>query len=420
MNTIKIKSRITPSKYNIYSEVINGKIAVYNTVSQNMQVLDSDFLNNNEESSELLMEGFLVYNNLDEIRRSKKVKEQLQKMSAESLDVVILPTLGCNFKCSYCFNGINHNNSLSESAISKAINFISKSIHKYSDLTIGWHGGEPTLFYKDIIKTNYKIIEIASRFSIKPKIDILTNGSILNDKMLSELLESGLTSLQISVDWPAYKSERKFGNKNGDDTLVKILKNVNLIPNEIEVDLRINLLPDFSSYNNQLIDVLKLNLNRKINIYTHHIVDSTESDNKHTTSNILEFRKEQYSLKKLLRENDFYQAYYPEEIETGDCIANKTSGFVFTSQENIGKCYAEVDGNHRAEVNDKGEYNKLAKKYLEWTGDNINECQSCSYLPICDGGCPKQGVENPLNIEERCTPWKFTLEKELTSYLLNN
>ena len=96
---------------------------------------------------QLCKQGFLVDDALnEEAEFIKIVKTQWE--ADDRLNVHILPTLGCNFVCPYCYqDGICRNSNLSKEDVDEIILRLQEYLDKnqqISFLLVTLHGGEPT------------------------------------------------------------------------------------------------------------------------------------------------------------------------------------------------------------------------------------------------------------------------------------
>ena len=103
--------------------------------------------------------------------------------------VRIIPTDRCNLSCSYCWQ---HNNKSIE-ITEQEYKLIIEKAKKMKVGMINFLGGEPLIW-----KYIYSAIELCNKYNIMS--DITTNGTLLNEETLNKLGESGLDSLNISVD----------------------------------------------------------------------------------------------------------------------------------------------------------------------------------------------------------------------------
>lgn len=137
-------------------------------------------------------------------------------------DVVRIETAGaCNFECRHCPNGYKKNgrgiltvelfNTLLEQFRSQ--NFIPR-------VAVLYHGGEPLLNPKTPF-----FIKTLREYGVG-KIKIVTNASKLNETCINNLIEAGLTDMDVSFDGKSPEENnfiRKNGNFNKDAQNVKNL-----------------------------------------------------------------------------------------------------------------------------------------------------------------------------------------------------
>ena len=96
-----------------------------------------------------------------------------------------------------------------------------------------------------------------------------------------------------------------------------------------------------------------------------------------------------------------YESLYPENIDI-ECLARSPYSMVIGWQGEIYKCYEDV-GNQDlivGNINDPDiwtNYKHISKYAVGIDHFQNSECKKCSYLPICDGGCPLRRLENKYN-----------------------
>lgn len=105
----------------------------------------------------------------------------------------IEPASSCNFRCIHCPTGLDLNPSLgimSEDTFNK----IYEKISKYSfKVIVLYHGGEPFL-NRNFIKIVTKLKPLANT------IKTVTNGSLLNDSLIEQIIDSGIDIVEFSLD----------------------------------------------------------------------------------------------------------------------------------------------------------------------------------------------------------------------------
>jgi radical SAM protein with 4Fe4S-binding SPASM domain len=101
----------------------------------------------------------------------------------------------CNLKCMYCPTGTKHDNSrgkMSMEVFGRIVDEI-KSYNKV-DVVVLYHGGESFL-NKNIFRMIRKLKSIGIRL-----VKTNTNGMLFNEKMLAEVVDSGLDTITFSLD----------------------------------------------------------------------------------------------------------------------------------------------------------------------------------------------------------------------------
>lgn len=124
-------------------------------------------------------------------------------LSNKYLQLIILPTERCNFRCTYCYEDFAVGRMKKETIIGIKSLLEKRCANNLDYLKISWFGGEP-LTAKDIV---LEISEYAMTLSKKyPSLDyrgtMTTNGYLLNYNTASVLADVGMRTYQISLDGP--------------------------------------------------------------------------------------------------------------------------------------------------------------------------------------------------------------------------
>lgn len=148
--------------------------------------------------------------------------------SQHHFNLHLLPTMGCNFKCSYCFqHGVDHL-SFKPLEIDVILNPIEKylNVHGIKSLSIVLYGGEPTLnwhFTREFIDS---LTLILNNSSIQYDTHIITNGYALTDEKLSFLASHNCRKIQVTMDGCKATHDSRRRLANGDSTFDKIVENI--------------------------------------------------------------------------------------------------------------------------------------------------------------------------------------------------
>lgn len=106
-------------------------------------------------------------------------------------------TYRCNLKCTFCYAGCNQGNALSaapkELSTVALKTIIHKIFHQAKVPSISFTGGEPSL-RKDLPE----LISYAKSFGMR--VNLISNGTLIDDTKAAELKNAGLDSAQISIE----------------------------------------------------------------------------------------------------------------------------------------------------------------------------------------------------------------------------
>lgn len=100
----------------------------------------------------------------------------------------------CNFRCSHCYNESGENNTCQNELTDIEVEAFFDDLAKLKPFNVCFCGGEPLLRHKLIARVSKKV-----KNSI-PNLSIVTNGFLLTEEVLEELLDSGINRIQVSLD----------------------------------------------------------------------------------------------------------------------------------------------------------------------------------------------------------------------------
>jgi len=236
------------SRYNIYGNTKNARTAIYNTLVQNLVIVNNYELiqiQNGVPRTDFIETGLVVCSGTDEIQVVRNLRTAIKAKGRLGLSITLIPSFNCNFSCGYCYNGLHSGTRPIGIPVSvlKGYEYANKHLPFNSFFRVTWYGGEPLLFQTDIPKWTLRFLSLAQERNCDYKADLLTNGSLITKSTIDYLESSGVSSIQVSVDWPPIFSSRRFGKLNALETTLMILDKINLIPESIHLSLRINTTP---------------------------------------------------------------------------------------------------------------------------------------------------------------------------------
>lgn len=394
------------SHYNNYIE-FNGRKTIYNALyKSSITVEDVDTIkklidaNDEEAISTLKGIGMIVSEHPTEAEILRYLFNKSYFGGNRFLNIVLVPSLDCNFKCPYCFEKVDGNDNLFNTNLEHYFQTIKQfanfNFPAYDNVEISLFGGEPLLF-ADRIFDFFGYID--STVPNTPYISsIVTNGALLDEKTTEKLIRFHCRSIQITIDGNKKIHDENRIFKNGrvsyDLLIENISKIISLLPNECQFNLRINLNNvSASQVESTLLDI-DPNLRSKIKILFRPIynTDSFKQNNENKFSELKSFLDMAIKMGfDIVRNTYYYQA----------CESCSGENFFFIMPDlSIWKCINDINFTDArvGEIGDDGKIRFDADKLVKWYGYSncfhSAECKQCKMLPDCFGGCVLYHAKN--------------------------
>lgn len=345
-----------------------------------------EFDHQDANSQDLLSsKGFFIRNEIDEYRNIMERFRQCQ-LNDDVFRLTINPTLKCNFGCWYCYETHTGNTKMNEECINNIKSLIDNLSCNYKSVELSFFGGEPMLYYNEIVKSILEHInKISNQTDLKYRASFTTNGYLITDKMVNDLLQYNLGVFQITLDGGPLSHNSTRVSKQG-DSFSKIVCNIRkMIQRGIQVLLRINVTKENIKGAFEIIKYFEdIPYGDKMNL--HLFVQQVWQD---VQNDILDDVWDLYSefikigILPWPRRFSFYKSI---------CYADNMHSTVVNYNGKIYKCTA-VDFD---KVESIGELKKDGIIEIHHPFDlrsakrnNNPNCKTCRILPLCNGGCAK-------------------------------
>lgn len=338
-------------------------------------------------------EGVVCGENDDEdfVMMSEFVTQSVQHDKSH-LNLVLVPTINCNFDCPYCFESDKRGNTMSEQTINNLIDFI-KGCEEAKSISLMWYGGEP-LLARPVIEKILDRLSCKVRAKIKEH-SIITNGYLFDEKAVKLFQKYPLDSIQITLDGSRNRHNSLRALKsNGAPTFDNIVRNIDLIVEKLpktELHVRVNI--DKTNANDFFLirDEFRVKYEGK-NVIVYPGIIRLENDERTNlvepafgrweTANML---FELYS--KGILEGNVFPALRIEKT----CCALCVSSYIIGPMGEIYKCWNDVSDNSkivgyidRSQIANKTLYYRYHQG-CAWYNDFV--CRKCFFMPICNGKC---------------------------------
>ncbi|MBF0410581.1 MAG: SPASM domain-containing protein [Candidatus Riflebacteria bacterium] len=401
------------SAYNIWiNDDSNDSLLLYNTLYGSLSSWDitsaelvRKIFENPEYKDESVMQIYsalceqnnLVADHIDEfeIIRNRKIEGVKDR---NRLDVVIMPTLNCNFSCVYCFEKPRIS-SMSAEMVSATDTFVENMIPDFKLLVLHWYGGEPLLESDVVINLTKRISRVARKHNVFTVTHITTNGYCIDQIVADNLFTCGITEFQITVDGSQYFHDRLRLLKGGGDTFNRITENICMLA-ALDASVKITLRVNFNAENITSIPELLESFPRQIRLQLRVMFVpifgkcSSSMEEDLPSEKAADLTCEYYSL---AAEHGYDVSLAAAGLRSGRlnyCYAERENQYIINYNGDVFKCSADTfqSENRFGWINSEGSFIKDEKKWENWLNAARNfpeRCLSCVYLPTCMGGCRK-------------------------------
>lgn len=406
------------SDYNvIIDEIDDGDLLIYNSFTSALGVLEkkNKFIYDNVENlkSECLSKdelecvqamkenGFLIDKNFNEYN-AIKVKNHRNRYSKESLALTIAPTMACNLSCPYCYEkNVDKSRSMTKDVQKKLIEFIESKIKNLKLLTVAWYGGEPLLGLNVIKDLSKDIITLCEDNEVEYLADIVTNGTLLDKETAIVLKEQcKVDTAQVTIDGTEKIHNQRRGLRNNENSFKKIVENVNDCLDIMKMSVRINVDSSNMEETIKLIDYFEKEMKwtNKVRYYFSKVRNYVNKDDTLCLSkNETCLTSEEYfdfsiKLYKIMHERgyaSYFEDCYPLAPDIS-CSAITENYYVIDPEGDIYTCWILIGNKDRkiGNVNNPEIILNNPEKILWLSTDIPRECDKCSLMPLCQGGCP--------------------------------
>lgn len=383
--------KIVKDKYYIFNTFSKAVIKVDELIgasieSGNIATLAPDIIES------LFKNGILVDSRIHE---KQAIHDQYLKIrnSTDSVFITLLPTMKCNFRCPYCFEGIDAKTEIQDIDfdILKKAATIYFPRRKHVHITL--FGGEPLIMWDKLRELFLFISELSNKHGFSYTSSIATNAFFLNKTVIEDLISICHTeSFQITIDGcqSTHNQTRKL--INGNSTYNVVLENLKELikqnpKGKLNVLLRVNLLNNSENDVLELLNEFSEDERRHFEIYFRPIYNTKEfcSDNNNKT-NLEPFYQ-------LARKQGF-RTHYGNYVRFWHCEGDGGVEQIHIMPDlSIWKCANNMDADEAniGKIINTGEMILDMDKVNAWkNNDPFNDlrCGTCVLLPICWGGCP--------------------------------
>ena len=400
------------SKYVLLGKNINDKTFIFNTFYKTCYLIsekEADIIKQAIENNDIkqldngLKQKLISANDIidESTNESELVDYDFCKLAYtdDTLDLTIITTNACNFKCVYCYQKYNPEIITEENA-EKIIKFIDRETDFCKTLIINWFGGEPLLTIDTIINMSQKIIDITRKKKITYLARMTTNGYLLTPEVFSKLLKLHIYTYLITIDSTEEKHNLQRPLQNGQGTYKTIFNNlleIKKIKKNFILDIRCNI----TTYNLSDIDTFIDTMNgyfsddKRFSVVFESIQDWKGSRIKDHMDLLL---NNEYIINNVYtiasKRGINLQSYLKYQHQVQMCPAIKKRGYTISFDASVHKCEMAMhdpvfkDVNKIGQIDENGILSIVKENEARWITrrQNLDQCYDCICYPYCMGG----------------------------------
>jgi len=407
-------------------------------VSQGQLASLEEMISNPEAASPLVLErlietGFVIKNDVDEVQQVQQMALHRNYNKSDHLELTILPTEQCNFRCVYCYEDFKLP-VMSEEHQESLIKYVRKEMAHRKGLSVGWFGGEPLMALPVIEKLSTAFIEICELNKKPYNATVTTNAYTLDVSNFERLRNYRVNHFQITIDGPRQTHDKQRVLMNGSPTFDKILNNLCEIRDKAKgriwtIAIRTNVTKPMLKHMDEYTDMINKNFGNDkrfmIQIRQMWTNNTEEADDIVIDEESFGRFIDTCSLAGFSLSQDYKFTHNLNYI----CYAGKPHSFVIRSNGDVHKCTAQihVEGRQIGKLEMDGNLNINMSHIAKWcvpTIDKLNHCKNCGFFGACAGiGCPIREVNECEAVINYIRPYLHAFYKiapkayEMTEYL---
>ena len=400
--------RLKPSRYNIFISLDNKTVLGFNGVTKSigrftkkqhkcvktlMMIPDDSVIQMTDGikiKKYLLRNGFLIPRDQDELATLRD-RNRFGINSTDCFDLLIMPTMDCNFKCFYCFE--EHRPEVMQMDVQKRLmRWGEKNVAQYRSLGLSWFGGEPLLEIDTLVRLSEYFRNLCSQSSTIFHNMITTNGYLLSQHNINRLLEAGIRTFNVTVDGPIQWHDKFRPHRDQGNTFQKVVDGIIRVL-ESSPNARMNLRVNYNAKNfksiPELFGAFPEGIRSRIQLILRQIFG--KQADKHALTDKTSREQKVYETAAQLGFQMSLMEHLIDRKETY-CYADKENSLIISPRGDIYKCSLNkfTKESRFGELDSDGDIQWERNRIDMWKkADGFEDpvCQECLYLPLCMGGC---------------------------------
>jgi uncharacterized protein len=430
-----------PSRYNVRATAEDGRLVLWNTLSGKITVFRSEdrepvlgllerkgFEAPKEKVVKYLAErGYLVRKGVDEYRQFQQ-KFGEAHYRTDALELILMASEDCNFRCKYCYEDFTRGTMLPE--VREGVKNLTRArIKKLNRLFISWFGGEPLYGWEAVEDLAPFFVQIAEEHNVPFGSNMTTNGYLMTPDIQDKLLEWKIRDFQITLDGlPEHHNHSRAG-RDGSPTFERILANLQALasrPDNFRVQLRVNFDQINAAGLSEFIDLMSESFagDQRFNLALRAVGKwGGSNDGNLSVCGTDEVKRLTQDILAQAKRQGLHFATLRDAAKIGNavCYAARPYNYLIGATGKVMKCTIVLDKQDYNVVGNlfpDGTLELDADRMALWTEpayEQDQQCRKCVVLPNCQGiSCPLIRMENHT---QPCIPARSNPKGELLGIL---
>lgn len=149
----------------------------------------------------------------------------LASLRNDLLELILLPTEQCNFRCTYCYETFEHRK-MAPAVVAGVKSLITRRRSSLSHLHLSWFGGEPLVARDVMFDISDHALRTAGAAGFDFTASITTNGYFLDAETFASCIAARIGRYQISLDGDRATHDRSRKLGSGAGTFERIWANL--------------------------------------------------------------------------------------------------------------------------------------------------------------------------------------------------
>lgn len=313
-------------------------------------------------------------------------------LSPRLMELILLPTEKCNFRCTYCYEDFAIGRMPSR-VITGVKQLIANRVPSLDHLSISWFGGEPLLAKEVCLDISSFAKDLCEKNNVGFVGGFTTNGYLLDIDLFRTLVKQNQTQYQITLDGDEEWHNKTRIQPNRKPTFEKIWHNLTSfrdVEEDFSVSMRLHVHAENIESVKRLYQRIKDTLltDKRFSVYFHKI--SNLNPDEQIKETVLNDKDYADALRHISGDGDMVNGRAKSEIHLSDyiCYAAKPNSLMVRANGTIGKCTVALndDRNNLGKILEDGSLEISNPKLRQWMlgyRDMSKETLSCplSTLP---------------------------------------